>query len=262
MKYRIDHDIHIHTHLSLCSGDPGQTKEALVAYAKENGYKTLCITDHFWDSAIPGPSGFYAPQNYEHLAENLPLPTDDSLRILFGCETELSRDLRLAIPPERYDCFDFIVIPTTHMHMKGFTVRGDESDEERAEIWCRRLEAVLRMDLPFHKVGIAHITSTGIQSENKGYLRILPMIPDAELHRLFGMAAKVGVGIELNHNWLASDEREMEIHLRYYRIAKEEGCKFYLGSDAHHPDVLLRAKKNFSKIVDALELTESDKFVL
>lgn len=48
--------------------------------------------------------------------------------------------------------------------------------------------------------------------------------------------------------------------MRPYRIAKDCGCKFYLGSDAHHPDELEIAKKQFERMIDLLKLEESDKF--
>ena len=53
----------------------------------------------------------------------------------------------------------------------------------------------------------------------------------------------------------------MEIHLRPYRIAKEEGCKFYLGSDAHALHRFEGMKENFQKITDRLELDDRHKFV-
>ena len=53
---------------------------------------------------------------------------------------------------------------------------------------------------------------------------------------------------------------ELESILRPYKIAKKCGCKFYLGSDAHTQDGFIGAKENFEKIVDLLELEESDKF--
>lgn len=45
-------------------------------------------------------------------------------------------------------------------------------------------------------------------------------------------------------------------------MAKNVGCKFYCGSDAHHPRELEGAKKIFERAVDYLNLTEDDKFVV
>jgi histidinol phosphatase-like PHP family hydrolase len=80
--------------------------------------------------------------------------------------------------------------------------------------------------------------------------------------RLFKKAAEVGVGIELNACDMCFTDEEADIVLRPYRIAKQCGCKFYCGSDAHHPDELDNAKAIFERAIDLLELTEEDKFVI
>ncbi len=262
MRYIVDHDLHIHSQLSLCSNDPKQNTEAILRYGEEFGLKTLCLTDHMWDNAVPGAQGmgFYEQQSYEHIAQALPLPTSDKVRYLFGCETDQNRALTVGISKEVMDKLAFVIIPTTHLHMNGFTCDGGEGVEERAKLWCSRFEAVLDMDLPFEKIGIAHLTC-GLMYRGH-HIEVLNAIPVEEYHRLFAKAAKVGVGIELNFNSLALTDADRETMLLPYRIAKEEGCKFYFGSDAHHPSELAWAKENFENIVDLLGLTEDDKFRL
>ena len=257
MRYIVDHDLHIHSQLSLCSNDPAQTPEAILQYAKDNNLKTICLTDHMWDPAVPGASGWYAKQPFERTCEALPLPKSPDVNFLFGCETDQDMHCTVGVSPEVMEKLAFIIIPTTHMHMGGFTVRGDEGVEERAKLWCDRFDAVLDMDLPFHKIGIAHLTCSLIYRDH--YIEVLNAIPDAEYHRLFAKAAKVGVGIELNFPSLNLNDETREPTLKPYRIAKEEGCKFYFGSDAHHPAELANAMKNFQNIVDLLGLEESDK---
>ena len=260
MRYIVDHDLHIHTQLSLCSGHPEQTKENILKYGIENGLTTLCLTDHMWDSRVPGASGWYQKQSYEYITQALPLPESDKVRYLFGCETDLDRFLTVGVSPEIMEKLDFIIIPTTHLHMHGFTLDGSEGVEERAKLWCDRLEAVLDMDLPFHKVGIAHLTCSLMYREH--YIEVLKTIPESEYRRLFKKAAEKGVGIELNFPSLNLNDETREPTLLPYRIAKEEGCKFYFGSDAHHPQELAKAKENFENIIDLLGLEESDKFRL
>ncbi len=63
MRYVFDNDLHIHSTLSSCSSDPAESTERILAYGVANHLKTLCLTDHFWDDAVPGASGWYAPQN-------------------------------------------------------------------------------------------------------------------------------------------------------------------------------------------------------
>lgn len=257
MRFVADHDLHIHSHLSLCSGNPAQNKDAILAYGVKNGLKTLCLTDHMWDPAVPGASGWYARQPYERTCEALPLPQADGVKFLFGCETDQKMDTAIGVSPELMEKLDFIIIPTTHMHMNGFTVRGDEGVEERAKLWCSRFDAVLDMDLPFYKIGIAHLTCSLLYTGH--YLEVLAAIPDEEYRRLFAKAAKAGVGIELNMGAEELKEENHAITLKPYRIAKEEGCKFYLGSDAHSPAGLEEAPAKFEKIITLLELTEDDK---
>lgn len=260
MRYCFDNDLHIHSQLSLCSKDPEQTPEAILRYALGNNLKTVCITDHYWDENVPGASNWYARQDYAHIAQALPLPQADGVRFLFGCETDLREDLTLGVSPAVYDKFDFIIIPTTHLHMDGFTCRGDESAEERAKLWVSRFDAVLNMDLPFHKVGIAHLTCHLIYPDH--YLETLACLTENDYAPLFRKAASLGVGIELNFSADSVTEDNKDILLLPYRVAKTEGCKFYFGSDAHHPDKFEIEKENAETIIDLLDLKESDKFHL
>jgi len=263
MRYVLDHDLHIHSGLSTCSNDPEQNPERILAYAKERGFKTICLTDHFWDSDVPCHSTWYARQNYEHLCKAKPLPQDKIVEFLFGCETELNSEFELAITLEHFDNFDFVIIPTTHMHMKRHVVKEEdfESVERRSQLWIDRFDAVLNMDLPFHKIGIAHLTCEYLGFPSfENFITALQMIPDSEMERLFLKAAELGVGIELNGDDLARAVNDPLIQLRPYRIAKQCGCKFYFGSDAHHPAGLTRNLDAMEKTIDLLRLEESDKF--
>ena len=262
MRYVVDHDLHIHSNLSTCSRSPEQTPERIAQYAVDAGLKTICLTDHFWDETIPGASSWYAPQDFAHIRSSMPLPQPEGVKFLFGCETELDKDLTLGISRERMDVMDFIIIPTTHFHME-FTLTDQERQDAAGRIsaWLRRLDGVLRMDLPFHKVGLAHLTCKLIQRDQEEYLKILAALPEQEMVDLFQRAAKLGVGIELNASDIQSAEGAEEIVLRPYRIAKECGCKFYMGSDSHRPTGFLGAIERFEHAVTVLDLTEDDKFI-
>ncbi len=260
MRYIVDHDLHIHSRLSYCSNDPEQNTEAILRYGEKCNFRTLCLADHMWDAAIPGAVGFYAGQDYTHIAEALPLPQSDKVRFLFGCETEIDRNLTLGISREVIDKLDFVIIPTTHLHMSGFTCEGNEDAEARAKLWIARLDRILNMDLPFHKIGIAHLTCVLMHPGH--HVEVLKAISADEYHRLFAKAARLGVGIELNCGSCEFDGADRELQLLPYRIAKEEGCKFYFGSDAHHPNMWASAKAKFEEIVDLLGLIEDDKFLL
>lgn len=159
MRYVFDNDLHIHSKISLCSGDPEQTSMRILEYAKENSLKTICLTDHFWDENVQPPmSQWYAKQDYNHISAALPLPKAEGIRFLFGCETEMDMNMRLGLSKERFSDF------------------------------------------------------------------------------------------------------EADTILRPYKIARDAGCKFYMGSDAHHPKELDNAKEIFERAIDLLGLTENEKF--
>lgn len=262
MKYAIDHDIHIHSVISDCSSDPEQTNERILQYAKENGLKQICLTDHFWDSNVEGASDWYKPQNFERIAKALPLPQDKDVQFLFGAETELDKNMTLGIGREEFDKFQFVIIPTTHFHMRGFTISEEDAStaEGRACVWISRLKGILDMDLPFRKIGIAHLACGLIAPTREEYLRVLNLLPERELEEVFKKCAEVGVGIELNSGDMNFAENEADTVLRIFKIAKQQGCKFYCGSDAHHPKDFENVKAIFERAVDMLELTEDDKF--
>ena len=115
-------------------------------------------------------------------------------------------------------------------------------------------------DLPFKKMGLAHLTCGLIAPNREDYLRVLELLPTDKMTELFKKAAEVGVGIELNASDMDFKPEEAETVLKMYRIAKAQGCKFYMGSDAHHPATLDKAKAIFERAIDMLGLTEDDKF--
>ena len=85
---------------------------------------------------------------------------------------------------------------------------------------------------------------------------MMKLISDNTYGELFEIAAARGIGLEIN-----GSVEEPECY-RMFGIAKECGCKFYFGSDAHHPNVFDTSKKGFEYIVDLLKLEEDDKFTV
>ena len=261
MRYTIDHDCHIHSYLSSCSKDPAQTPENIIKYARARGISRVCLTDHYWDDAVPGASRWYKPQNFDHIAQYRDLPQADDVAFFFGCETDMDMHGTIGLPASRYDAFDFIIVPTTHLHMKNFTIPEEKllDSAYRAEQWVWRFDKLLDSDLPMHKVGVAHITSGLINNTApQAHHETLSRISDEEITRLFAKAAARGCGIELN----AADMREIDCEpiLRFFRIAKACGCKFYLGSDAHEAADFTETVSLWDHAISVLDLTEDDKF--
>ena len=269
MKYIVDHDLHIHSNLSFCSGDPEQTKENILKYAEKRGLKHICITDHFWDSElIPLWNGetWYGDQNYSYISSILPLPKSENVKFHFGCETEMDKYLTLGIHPTHFYNFDFIFIPTTHLHSPLAMDKEFFNDNKRKSVfYIERLDKILDSNLPFHKIGIAHLTDHLMGGTGKdnwdNHFAILDGIPDNEFIKVFDKIKLKGCGVELNIAFYKyKTQYEKDAMLRPYKIAKQRGCKFYFGSDSHYPSDFEGLTEMHEEIVDCLNLEESDKF--
>ena len=259
MRFIADHDLHIHSTVSPCCHDENQTPQAILEYAKANALRKICLTNHLWDENVKSEAEWHEGQRFGCVKSVLPLPQSDSVRFLFGAETDMDYNFVVGVSKERMSEFDFIVVPTTHLHLAGNTVRNKlTTPEEAADLWIARIKALLEKDMPWHKTGIAHLTCGHIF---KGRVaEVIRLLPDDELYSIFTDCQAKGVGIELNMKTLAMTDEDKKILMRPYHIAKDAGCKFYLGSDSHKIDALQSAKENFEDIITLLDLKESDKF--
>ncbi len=261
MRYIADHDYHIHSTVSRCCKDINQTPERILLYAKENRFTSICLTNHFWDEKIPSEAEWIEEHSYSYLCSVLPLPSADKIRFLFGAELDMDYNGVLGISENRLEKLDFVTVATTHLHLAGNTVKKPiTSPEEAAKIWLDKIDKLLSMSLPFYKMGLAHLTTGHILKEKTP--EVIKLLSDSDLYRIFSLCADKKIGIELNTKTIFNSEEEKDILLRPYFIAKDCGCKFYLGSDAHKTDVLLNAKENFERIITLLDLEESNKFIL
>lgn len=261
MRYIADHDFHIHSTVSPCCHDEKQTPEVILEYAKQNGFNKICLTNHLWDENVESEAEWHEGQRFSCLKSVLPLPQDKNVKFLFGAEADMDYNFVVGVSEERFNEFDFVVIPTTHMHLAGNTVRTKiETPEEAAKIWVIRLQELLKKDLPWNKIGIAHLTCGHILKNRT--TEVIKLIPEKIMYDLFEDCSKKGVGIELNIKTLSMVEEDKKILLRPYHIAKDCGCKFYLGSDSHKTSALSDSKANFEDIITCLDLKEKDKFIV
>ncbi len=155
---------------------------------------------------------------------------------------------------------DFIIVPTTHMHLYPWTISPDVTLEQRAVLFTQRLNVALDYDFRDGKVGIAHLITSLIAPDHwTDHLRVLEMIPDSVFVQQFNKAKQRNFGIEINLDVKKYAPEELQSALRPLFIARDCGCKFYLGSDAHLVCELESAMERLSGAVDALQLTEEDK---
>lgn len=258
-----NHDMHTHTFLSACCHDERMTPENMLRYAQEQGYDLLCLTDHMWDSAVPGASEWYAPQDAAHVHRSLPLPDGGKTRFVFGCETEFCGGDKLGLSAAHFDDFGFIIIPPDHFHMVDF-VRPASVDQPEAiaRLLVERLEDIAKLPLPFQKIGIAHLT-TSLINKGKSKYDVIAAIDIDRFSEAIRRLSRLGAGIELNGACFQPGwEEHADIELKLYRAAKAAGAKFYLGTDAHQYERLRRVQECLPQVVSALGLRGADRFIL
>ena len=235
-KMIVDFDMHTHTNLSLCAWKEA-TLDLYTEKAKEFGIKKMAITNHLWDSAVEGACEWYVLQNFEHIA---PLKKEieeknksGEVKFFFGAEGEYSYKYRRpAITPSVAEQLEILLVPNSHTHMvmpKEFI--GQK--RKHAEFMLDAFTDIVKSDVAKYITAIPHPFS----AVNCDYSEeLFDFITDDEYKRCFDIAAEKGIGIEINPNFIKGKTLPESYALpmmRMYRIAKECGCKFTIGTDSH-----------------------------
>ncbi len=233
----IDHDVHIHTTLSACCRDPDATPLNILVRARAEGLRTVGLADHMWGSDCPGASPWYVSQGVERIdSMRAALPCDaEGMRVLVGCESEFCGDNKVGISPATAERLDYVLLPMSHFHMRGFVAPAELTDPaDVGALMVKRFMAVLGTGLAD---GIAHPFLPCGHYENAD--RIIASIDDATFAACFDAAADAGVSIEITLCFFpgcGGDETDGfhdETFLRVLAIAKQEGCTFHFASDTH-----------------------------
>ena len=238
----VTQDLHVHSSLSKC-GSVEATVENMLKAAEKQGLKTIGFSDHCWAKELPGVSSWYSGQDIDHvqkIREGIPADVK-GVNILVGCETEYIGGGISGMNRELSQCFDFVWLPANHFHQKGFVVPEDLGAGGPAAVsellYRRFMEAV---NLGFGN-GIVH------PFVPMGFLEweadILNGISHAMYENCFRSASQANLSIEIHTHAVTCDtciasNGFSSIYLAIYTIARECGCKFTFGTDAHHPDRL------------------------
>ncbi len=240
----VSYDIHVHTRLSACSGDPQSTIPNYIKLLQGTSIRTLGISDHMWDSDISGASEWYQPQNFDHIRQVIgQIPEDqdfEGIHVLYGCETEFDQHGTLAITREHAQMLDYVLVPHSHTHMRDFVMPSEylSSYEKHARFLVdsflrlvnhRDIDLITSIAHPFDPCG-----------DGKHVEEILACISAPVFEDCFHSARDAGVALELNaatfrNAFTRHPDIETSQFCRMYRLAKQCGCKFTYGSDAHSP---------------------------
>ena len=260
-------DMHVHTNLSACA-DPDATLAKMAEAAEHLGIQTIGIANHVWDHLVPGASGWYAPQDVEHILKiHEEMAYISKPRILVGCEAEYIGNGILGLTPENATRLDYLLASFTHFHMKGFTISPDITEpKDVAELMMQRAfelieHPTMNCGIP---TGFAHLFCPCGCSN---WLEIFEHLPSEKFRAFFKRVAdkKISVGI---HNCHCSEGPIHEHEVRMFTIAKECGCHFHFESDGHtfkdgDPEAICAEKYAcHAKLADEVGITEADLWAI
>lgn len=228
-------DMHIHSFASVCCQDEKQTPENIVPLLAKHGYKKIGFVDHVWISRDIEPSHFYKTQNGERHLEllNFIHSCKWEIEVLVGCEADMKAPGVFGITQEFKEKMDYVVMATDHFHMTDFVEQPEDKTPEGVG------KHMLKFFISAAKSGLADILVHPFFPY--GYVDLydksIASLSDAELLDAFSIAASNNIGIEINKCYLPNPQYErffsLETPLRVLSLAKQAGCTFTLGSDAH-----------------------------
>ena len=258
------HDLHIHTYLSACCADKArQTPSNILRQTAGMGLETIGFADQVWVNPELAPSRWYRPQDagqIEKLRNDL-AATETPLRVLVGCEAETIAPGRFGITSAFAESVDYVLLACSHFHMTNFVEQPiSRTPRAVAEHLLRFFRSAVQSGLadiiphPFYPCGFLDLYDAAIAA-----------IPDAEFLEAFGLAAECGVAVEITTAFFPPSqgcfpgrpEFSLNTPMRALQLAKQAGCRFSLGSDAHRPDEM-NSLPRLKCFLDSLSLTPKD----
>lgn len=261
----VNHDLHIHTYLSACCKDKeNQTPAKILARAEAMGLGTIGFSDHIWTNPRLEANGFYRQQDERqivHLRRDLE-STSSPVRVLVGCEADTVALGKFSISREFADSLDYVGLSCSHLHLKGIVQQPPDNSlrsigEHLLALFISAAESGLATTIvhPFFP--------KGFESQ---YDQVIASLSDAELLGAFSTAAAAGAAIEITTAFLPPSYKNgnptapgwrIDTPLRVLSLAKNAGCKFSFGSDAHSPAAMMLLPK-LSLFSERLGLTDED----
>ncbi len=193
-------DVHMHT----VATDGRSTILEMAEAAAARGYQYIAITDHSQNLAMA--SGLDEARAMEHIRAIRQVDADMAgrIRVLPGIEVDILPDGSLDLADEVLAEMD-VVIGSVH---SAFS-------QSRTEMTDRLLRAI---ENPYLRI-LGHLT---------GRLLLRREPYDLDLQAVLQRAGELGVAVE--HN---ADPNRLDLCDRDLRLAKEQGCKITINTDAH-----------------------------
>ncbi len=257
----INYDLHIHTHLSSCGSRDAFISDYIKA-AKEAKLSLIGFADHAWDLTIDGVSDWYKPQGYERLAERrAEIENAEGIKILLGAEGEYANFL-LGLGDEGRKYVDYVIIPHSHTHMRGFVLPEDcvGNPEKHADYLVKSFLSLCNHEKKYLFFAIAH-PMYPIGESIEYVQEVYSYITDEMLDECADAAKKAGIAVEANLSVLKGIPPEAGnefCYRRFFDACKRADVEFFLGSDAHGISAFTARHQEKEEAIYKVGLSEND----
>ncbi len=263
-------DLHVHTNLSVCAPRYSYA-ENYIPYCKQENVKVIGFTDHVYIKermqaehpefkGTPGEYPALLREEVEELREQ-----NKDLKILLGCEAEVIYGRDFDVTFEESKNYDYVALAPSHILNLGNLYSGmDFSTPEKLRAFMlERFKIACKIKLAVPTV-ICHPLYP-ILSEFEQ--QVVDGITDSELGECFDLARENDKAIEIHaclyrKGTVRNADGLSPSYLRILEVAKECGCKFYMGSDAHQLRDFVGAHEKLAKACEYLGVTEYDLWEL
>ena len=239
-------DLHLHTNLSFCA-PPETTINSYLPFCAQEGIKKIGISNHL-----------YSDKGIEHTLqikdEIHALQDSFSVQVLLGCEMNLSPGQEPLLHKENARQFNLI-----HEY-KNFDLSTPDKIRSMLVEGFKRA-CLLDLGVP---TAICHPLYPICAPDQQG---ILDGITDAQLAECYTLAAQHDKSIEIHaclyRNTVTLDEEGLSpSYIHMLSIAKECGCKFHFGSDAHSPEAFVNTHRLLERAAERAGICEDDMWHL
>ena len=255
---KIDHDLHVHTYFSgCCSEKKTQRPEFIVKKAESLGLKTIGLNDHLW---IFDPDQQVEIRDAQKKAQK---EIDSPVKILVGGEADTLAPGKFSITREHAETLDYVGLSCTHFHLKDYIEQA--ADDKPLTIAKHMMKFFISAVQSGFATTIVHpLKPYGYAPI---YEEVISSISDNEFIDALSLAAENNVALEITPSFLPpkpNPEAVKPVHtfsietpLRVLLLAKQSGCKFTFGSDAHKQDSMDRIL-DLDIFIKKLDLTKED----
>jgi histidinol phosphatase-like PHP family hydrolase len=235
-------DFHVHTRFSPCA-KPEMEPAVILKVARELGIKRLGFTDHVF--------GFTDPDILKQMRRETPEAEGD-LQVFYGCEADVLSVGRTTVTEDMLANLDYIMLSANHFNNEWVQLVAPPDSEDPRIVGKHYLEMFSYAATVQYADVIAHpfYVMPGTYMVESIYT-----LTESDLAPSIESLATNGIAVEISRRSITPEH--IGFLRPFYRMCKQAGVKFSVGSDSHQLDQVGRVDV-LDSLIKELELRDED----